>query len=831
MRRSSSSLIVERLAEARRTFRTAPLTWPIIGGLLVASTVMMATVGAQAQTPTDLAVALPKPATPFAGKIGRTAATSVADWPKAVTPPAHAPNILLVLTDDVGFAASSTFGGLIPTPNLDRLAARGLKYNEFHTTAMCSPTRAALLTGRNHQAVGTGLVVDISTGYPGYWSVIPKSAATVAEVLKDNGYNTAFFGKHHNVPAWQASAAGPFDLWPTGLGFEYFYGFIGGDNNQWQPKLYRNTTAVDDKTHGSGQTLDHELADEAIDWIHNQKAAAPDKPFFVYYAPGSGHAPHQAPPEWIARFKGKFDQGWDKTREDIFTRQKALGVIPADAALTPRPAALPAWDSLTVDQKRLDARYMEVFAAMLSYQDAQVGRVLDELDRMGQRDNTLVIFIEGDNGASGEGTPAGLTNEIGQFANGAHDNPGWLMDTMDHMGGPHSYELYPSGWAWAMDTPFQWMKQVASHLGGMRNGLVISWPDRIRQTGQVRPQFTHVIDIAPTILEAVGLHEPGAVNGVPQQRVDGTSLAYTFDDARAPTRHTTQYFEMIGNRAIYKDGWLANTKPRRLPWEMSAPAGDAETSYQWELYDLNHDYSQSKDLAAAQPEKLKALQTLWTSEAERNNVFPIDDSFGPTRAIKARVAHYSPRLNFVYWGKNISISDVAAPNVAARSFSLMADVVLPTDHETGVIAATGSWFGGWSFYLQNGKPVGLEAFSQQPQDQFRIASKVALPAGPATIRYDFAYDGGGLGKGGTLTISVNGHAVAQGRIDRTILVTAGLGETFDIGRDTGAPVSEDYKDQGLFSGEIRKVAVDLASFGGFGPALAKAHAEAAGHVQ
>jgi arylsulfatase len=821
---------------ARKPSRSAGRACALPAG--VAELILVAALGlsgmnspALAQTQPDPNVVLPRPPAPFAGKIGRTVSDSVPDWPKPVKAPAHAPNVLLILTDDVGFAAASTFGGPIPTPNLDRLAARGLKYNEFHTTALCSPTRAALLTGRNHHAVATATVVDVSTGYPGYWSVIPRSAATVAEVLKDNGYNTAFFGKHHNVPAWQASAAGPFDLWPTGLGFEYFYGFIGGDNNQWQPKLYRNTTAVDDHTHDSGQTLDHELADDAIDWIHNQKAAAPDKPFFVYYAPGSGHAPHQAPAEWIAKFKGKFDQGWDKTREESFARQKALGVIPADAVLTPRPAALPAWDSLDAEHKRLDARYMEVFAAMLAYQDAQVGRLLDELDRMGQGDNTLVIFVEGDNGASGEGTPTGVSNELGQMANGVHDSPGWLMDTMDHMGGPHSYELYPAGWAWAMNTPFQWMKQVASHLGGVRNGMVVSWPARIKQTGQLRSQFAHVVDIAPTILEAVGVPEPGVVNGVPQQRIDGVSLAYTFDQAKAPSRHTTQYFEMVGNRAIYQDGWLANTQPRRLPWEQKPQPGSVDTDYKWELYDLNHDYSQSKDLAALYPEKLTALKAVWEREAARNNVLPLDDNLGPSRAAQSRLTHASPRTDFTYWGKGISVSELAAPSFAVRSFSVTADLVLPTDHETGVVVATGSWFGGWSFYLKDGKPVGYEAFSQQPQDQFRIASDTALPAGPAKIRWDFTYDGGGLGKGGTLRISVDGKPVAEGRVERTILISAGIGETFDIGRDTGAPVSEDYRHQGVFAGDIRRVDVHLAPQGLFGPAVAKAKSDAEAKTQ
>jgi arylsulfatase len=729
--------------------------------------------------------------------------------------PAGAPNVLLILTDDVGYAASATFGGPVPTPNLDRLAAAGLKYNQFHTTAICSPTRAALLTGRNHHAVATGTIVDAATGFPGYWSIIPRSAATIAEVLKDNGYNTAMFGKHHNVPGWQASAAGPFDLWPTGLGFEYFYGFIGGDTTQWNPKLYRGISPVVDPSINDRQPLDHALADDAIRWLHNQKANAPDKPFFMYYAPGSAHAPQQAPADWIARFKGKFDQGWDKVREESFARQKAMGLIPADTALTPRPAELPAWDSLTPVEKQVDARFMEVYAAEIAYQDAQVGRILDELARMGQADNTLVIFIEGDNGASGEGTLKGTIDEIGMLANKVEIDPIDLSHHLDTMGGPKTYELYPAGWAWAMDTPFQWMKQIASHFGGMRNGMVISWPARIKHTGEMRTQFGHVIDVAPTILDVAGIQSPTVVNGVPQQRVDGISLAYTFDDAAAPGRHTTQYFEQLGNRAIYQDGWIASTTPRRMPWSNVTPPGNPATDYNWELYDLSHDFSQAHDLARAEPAKLKELQDVFQQEAERNNVLPLDDSFGLPRSLKDRLQHMSRRTDFTYWGKGVSVSDQVEPSFAGRSFTLTATVTVPTARTTGVLAAAGSWFGGWSFYLKDGKPVAYESFSPAKADQFRIAASQAVKPGPAVIKFDFASDGG-LGKGGVMHISVDGKEVAQGRIDRTITVTAGLGETFDIGADTGAPVTDDYAAPGEYPGNIQKVDVHLAPFAAFG---------------
>jgi arylsulfatase len=771
-------------------------------------------------------VVLPKPPEPFTGTIGHTVPQSTPAWPKPVVAPAGAPNVLLILTDDVGFGAAGTFGGLIPTPNLDRLAKDGLLYNEFHTTAICSSTRAALLTGRNHHAVATGTIVDAATGYPGYWSIIPKSAATIAEILKDNGYNTAMFGKHHNVPNWQASAAGPFDLWPTGLGFEYFYGFLGGDADQWAPRIYRGTSPVDDPLRNHGPTLDHALADDAIDWIHNQKGNAPDKPFFIYLAPGSTHAPNQAPADWIAKFKGKFDQGWDKVREEIIVHQKALGVVPAATALTPRPDTLPAWDSLSATEKQVYARYMEVYAAQLAYQDDQIGRVFDELRRMGQLDHTLVIFIEGDNGASGEGTPKGTANEIGMLANKFDSDPTRMAKMLDQLGGPHTYPLYPAGWGWAMDTPFQWMKQIASHLGGTRNGMVVSWPDRIKAHGEMRTQFGHVNDIMPTILEAAGVEAPTIVNGAQQQRIDGTSLLYTFDQRDAAERHRTQYFEQLGNRAIYQDGWMASTTPRRMPWIQVTPPGDPETSYKWELYNLTNDYSQAHDLAAAEPEKLKALQDLWWTEAERNKVLPLDDRFG-SRSLEDRVAHMSRRTDFTYWGKNISVADQAGPIFAGRSYSVTANVQIPRSGMTGVLAAAGSWFGGWSFYLKDGKPVAYEAFSQLPEDQFRVAANTLVPPGKATIRYDFDYDGGGMERGGLMRISVNGKEVARGRIEKTIMLPVGVGETFDVGFDSGAPVSTDYVDEGRFAGDIDSLAIHLGPFAMFGAvdgAAAKAKA-------
>ena len=763
--------------------------------------ILLASAASQAMAQAE--VVLPKAPAPFTGKIGLTFADSTPAFPKPVQAPAGAPNVLLILTDDVGYAASSTFGGPVPTPNLDRLAASGLRYTRFHTTAMCSPTRAALLTGRNHHAVGNGIVSDTGSGYPGYWSVIPRSAATVAEVLRLNGYNTAFVGKHHNLPQGGDDAnSGPFDLWPTGLGFEYFYGFVGGDTNQWRPTLYRGTSPV--AMPPMTTTLDHYLAEDLIHWIHGQKAAAPDKPFFAYLAPGSAHAPHQAPAEWIARFKGKFDSGWDQLREDSLARQRAAGIVPKDTALTPRPKEIPAWSSLSADQRRVYAHMMEVFAAMLAYQDDQVGTVLDELKRMGQLDNTLVIFIEGDNGASPEGDLTGSTNELGSLANGMKEDTSWLLSQMPKMGGPDSYEIYPVGWAWATNAPFQWTKQVGSHLGGTRNGMVVSWPARIHDKGAIRTQFGHVNDIMPTILEATGIAMPDVVEGVRQQKVDGTSLVYSFDAPQAPERHVRQYFEMLGNRAIYDHGWMASTTPGRLPWKMGG-SGGLPTDYKWELYDLTRDFSQAHDLAASEPAKLAALRAEWDEEAKANNVYPLDDRQGTSRALGA-MPPPKPR-SYVYWGSDISVAQSKAPPINFRRFAIDADITGPKDGARGVLIASGSRFAGWSFGFDKGRPFVVHAASQKPEDQFRIAAGAAIA--PGKHKLDYAYAPAGMpGQGGTLTISIDGQEVARGHIGRTAFVAAGLGETFDIGRDTGATVV-DLPGGTRFNGEIARIEVAI----------------------
>lgn len=770
--------------------------------LLLATTTM-----AHAAEPQPDRTVLPIAPPPFAGHVAPTTAQSRPDFPPPVRAPQGAPNVLLIMTDDVGFGAVSTFGGAIPTPNLDRLAARGLTYNRFHTTAMCSPTRAALLTGRNHHAVGTATVVDSPSGYPGYSSIIPRSAATVAEVLRQNGWNTAFFGKHHNVPVWQASPAGPFDLWPTGLGFEHFFGFLGGDTDQWSPKLYQGTRPVAPRKEGpADKTLDHRLADEALAWLHNQQAADPSKPFFLYLAPGTAHSPHQAPKEWIDRFRGRFDAGWDALREETFKQQKAKGVIPANARISPRPAEIPAWSSFPAEKQRFFARMMEVYAGMVAYQDAQIGRIFDEMNRMGIADNTLVMFIEGDNGSSAEGGLEGSMNEIGVMLNKMQDTDEWRRSIEKELGGPLTYQLLPVGWSWALDTPFQWTKQVASHLGGMRNGLVVSWPKGIAARGEQRSQFAHVTDIMPTILEAACLPVPKRVFGVDQQPVDGVSLTYSFADRTAPERHRTQYFEVWGNRGIYHDGWMANTHPARMPWAFGG--GDVPVDqYRWELYDLRSDYSQANDLAAREPAKLAELKTLFDQEARRNAVYPLDDSMGYSRSMPAIEAYQKPRNSYVYWSGGISIPVFNAPPLAGRSFTITADLNLP-ERADGVVVAFGSHHGGWSLYLDGGRPILHYAASPRPEDQFVIGAGEALPKGRSTLRVDFDRDSDTPPVGGTakVKLGIGDKVVAQGDVGRTILSAAGLGETFDTGQDTGVLVT-DYPRGSTLVGNIERVEV------------------------
>ena len=747
---------------------------------------------------------LPRPEPPFRGHIGRTAAESVKDFPKQVEAPQGAPNVLLILTDDVGFGASSTFGGPIPTLTMDRLAREGLRFNNFHTTALSSPTRAALLTGRNHHSAATGVIMEMGSGFPGYNSLMPKSCGTFAEVLRQTGWNTAWYGKNHNVPDWHGSQAGPYDLWPTGLGFEYFYGFIGGDANQWAPALVENIKPIE-PPEDNNYHFDKDLADHCIARIRMLNAVAPQKPWLAYYAPGTAHAPHHAPQEWIAKFKGQFDQGWDQVREETLARQKQLGVVPQNTKLTERTRGIPAWDSLSADQKKLFAHMMEVYAAALAHADYQMGRIFDAIEEMGELDNTLVIYIQGDNGASAEGGPQGVLNELTYF-NGVPEDFQELLRRMAELGGPNTYNHYPIGWAHAMDTPFQWTKQVASHFGGTRNGLVISWPARIKDKGGLRTQFHHVIDIAPTILEACGVQAPAALNGVPQKPIEGVSMVYTFEDAQAPSKRRTQYFEMFANRALYSDGWVACTTPPVAPWDLGGKVPNVD-DYQWELYHVADDFSQSVNLADKEPAKLRALQDLFWIEAAKYNVIPLDNGRAERMDVSARPSLTRGRSVFTYYPGQTRIPEGAAPDTKNKSFKIATDVVIPPDGAEGVIATHGGRFNGWGLYLSGGRPTFH--YNLAGVHRFTIAAKEQLSPGEHVIMADFAYDGGGIGKGATVTITVDDQPVAQGRVERSTPVRMSIDETLDIGEDTGTPVSEDYQVPFKFTGLLKRVLIRI----------------------
>jgi arylsulfatase len=753
---------------------------------------------------------LPEPEPPFKGKIGRTVKDSTPDFPKGVEAPAGAPNVLLILTDDVGFGASSTFGGPIQTPNFQRLADSGLRYNMYHTTALCSPTRAALITGRNHHSVASGNITEFATGYPGYNSLVPKSAGSVGSVLKDNGYNTAWFGKMHNVPDWMSSQAGPFDLWPTGLGFEHFYGFLGGDSDQWHPALYDGTNPIEPYLGDPDYILDRDLSDKAIAWMRMQHALAPNKPWLLYYATGTAHAPHHAPKDWIAKYKGQFDQGWDKVREETLARQIKAGIVPANTQLTKRPEQIPAWDSLSADQKRLYARMMEVYAGALSHADYNIGRLLDALEQSGQQDNTLIIFMMGDNGASAEGTLQGTTNEVGTAANGVKESIPFLLSMIDELGGPRTYNHYPVGWAHAMDTPMQWTKQIASHFGGTRNGLVISWPARIKDKGGLRSQFCHVIDIVPTIYQAANITPPKVLDGVEQKPLDGVSLVYTFDNATAPTQHGTQYFEMMGNRAIYKDGWMASTTPLRLPW-VTIGFEPSPDDFKWELYNVNEDFSQANNLVDKNSDKLKELQEAFDVEAKKYNVYPLDSSFASRADPAIRPSLTRGRSEFTYFPGMIRIPEGSAPDFKNKSWTIAAEVAIPQGGANGVLATMGGRYGGWALLMQDGKPEFTYAYSNQPEHKYRVVSDQPLAAGNHILRVKFEYEGGGIGKPANATLLIDEKPAAQGRIERTIPVRFSLDETFDVGEDTGTPVLEEYESKMpfRFTGTLKKFVVVL----------------------
>ena len=723
-------------------------------------------------------------------------------------PPAGAPNVLIVLIDDCGFGASSAFGGPIPTPSFEKLATGGLRYTRFHTTALCSPTRAALLTGRNHHTVGMGGVTEIATSAPGYSSVRPNTCAPIAETLRLNGFATAHFGKCHEVPVWETSPMGPFDRWPVpGNGFEHFYGFIGGETNQYSPAIYRDTVPVEpDRTPEEGYHFTEDMTDKAIEWVHQQKALMPDKPFFAYYAPGATHAPHHVPVEWSAMFKGQFDDGWDKLRERSLARQLELGVIGPDSKLTPRPEEIPAWDEISADLKPVLARQMEVYAGFLAHTDHHIGRLVDSLAEMEILDDTLVYVIIGDNGASAEGDIQGCFNEQ-IVLNGMNEiqTTEFMMERIDDFGTPRAYNHYAVGWAHAMNAPYQWTKQIASHWGGTRNGTIVHWPNGIAAKNEIRNQFHHVIDVGPTILEAARIPEPTFVHGVQQHPIEGTSMAYSFDDANGADRHETQYFEMFVNRGIYHKGWTAVTR-HSVPWVFAPLPGYDEDV--WELYGPD-DWTQANDLASEQPEKLVDLQRLFLLEASKYNVFPLDDRrierFNSDLAGRPQLIHGNSQILFGGMGR---LSENSVVQIKNKSHAVTAQFEAPEGGADGVLIAQGGSFGGWSLYVKDKKPA--YCYNLFGIQQFKVYGDTEIPAGDHQVRMEFAYDGGGLAKGGTTTLYLDGAKVGEGRIDATVPMIFSGDETTDVGRDGATPVSDDYTSKtNVFNGRVNWVQIDL----------------------
>jgi arylsulfatase A-like enzyme len=754
---------------------------------------------------------LPIPDRPYEGLITYDAKDPDTSFPpiEPLRPPAGAPNVLIVLIDDAGFGSSSAFGGPCKTPNAERLAAAGLKYNRFHTTALCSPTRQALLTGRNHHAVGMGGITEIATSAPGYNSIRPNTAAPLAETLRLNGYSTAQFGKCHEVPVWQTSPMGPFDAWPSGGGgFEYFYGFIGGESNQYSPSIYNGTIPVEpDRTPEEGYHLTEDLADRAIGWVRQQKALMPDKPFFAYFAPGATHAPHHVPTEWSDKYEGAFDDGWDALRERIFARQQELGVIPPDAELTARPEEIPAWDDMPEELKPVLARQMEVYAGFMEHTDHHVGRLLDALAELEVLDDTLVYYIVGDNGASAEGTIHGSFNEL-LMLNGAAalETPEFMASRIAAFGTPQAYNHYAVGWAHAMDTPYQWTKQVASHWGGTRNGTIVHWPNGFKARGEMRSQFGHVIDVAATVLDVAGLPQPTFVNGVQQMPLHGESMAPSFDDAGAPEWRQTQYFEMFVNRGIYHMGWTAVTR-HSTPWVMQPelPSFDDDV---WELYGPD-DWTQSRDLSKKEPEKLHELQRLFLIEAVKYNVLPLDDRrverFNPDLAGRPQLIRGKSQALFAGMGRLTENSVIALKN---KSHSITAQISVREGGANGVIVAQGGAFGGFSLYLHEGRPA--YCYNLFGLQRFKIYGSSAVSEGEHQVRMEFAYDGGGLAKGGTVTLFVDGAQVGDGRVDGTEPMMFSGDETTDVGTDSATPVSDDYgtKDS-AFTGRVHWIQIDI----------------------
>jgi arylsulfatase A-like enzyme len=766
---------------------------------------------------------LPAPDPKFGGVIKEGALQSKAWWARRIVPPKQAPNILLIITDDAGFGVPSTFGGIIPTPAMDRIAKNGLRYNNICSTALCSPTRAALITGRNHHSAGFGVVSEQSTGFPGYNSIITKDKATIGRILKDNGYATSWFGKEHNTPAFEASQIGPFDQWPSGMGFEYFYGFGGGDANQWEPNLFRNTTQIYPFEGKPEWNLTTGMADDAIDYLHRINQISPDKPFFVKYAPGATHAPHHPTKEWVDKIRDMhlFDAGWNKAREKIFENQKRLGVIPQETVLAPWPTEiLKNWDDCTPDEKKLYIRQAEIFAAYAAYCDHEIGRVIQAVEDMGKFDNTLVIYINGDNGTSAEGGPTGTPNEVAWF-NGVSLPVEEQMKWYDVWGTEQTYNHMSAGWSWAFDTPFTWFKQNASKLGGVRQGMCISWPARMKDKGALREQFCHVIDIVPTILEVCGIPAPEYVDGIKQAPIEGTSLAYTFDakNAKEPSRHKTQYFEMMGQYALYHDGWLLSTQVNRAPWEAFGAANpDPLNNQVLELYDLNKDFSQSQNVADKFPEKVKELKALFIEEAKKYQVFPLDASVA-ARIVAPRPNITAGRTEFVYTRPMVGLPQGDSPFLLNSSYTIAADIEVPDGGAEGMILTSGGRFAGYGFYLLKGKPVFL--WNLIDVQRIKWEGKEALAPGKHTLEFDFQYEGlgvgtlafnnmSGLGRPGTGTLKVDGKAVATQKMEKTLPMILQWDESFDIGSDTLTGVNDaDYKPPFKFTGKLNKLTIKV----------------------
>jgi arylsulfatase A-like enzyme len=843
------------------------------------------TLGSADATTTISGKQIPPPPPKFGGVIKESYKDSKPWWPPRIVPPKGAPNVLLIMTDDQGYGVSSTFGGVISTPALDRIAKSGLRYIQFHSTALCSPTRAALITGRNHHSVGYGVIGELSTGYPGYDSVIGPDNATIGEILKENGYATSWFGKDHNTPGFQYSTtAGPFEQWPIGMGFEYFYGFLGGETDQWTPYLFRNTTEVFPWVGHPGYNLITDMADDAIRYLRNLNASAPDKPFFLYYVPGGSHSPHQPTQEWIDKFHGKFDMGWEKLREQIFTNQKQLGVIPPNTTLTPWPdgqaeyggAKLPKWDSLSDVEKKMYAREAEVFAAYTAYTDSEIGRMIQAVQDMGKLDNTLIIYIVGDNGTSAEGSVYGTFNQMTAY-NGILNEPAVKpvkalnLAHYENWGSDRTYPHMSVAWSWAFDTPFKWTKQVASHFGGTRQGLAISWPGHINDVGGIRTQFYHVIDIVPTILEATRIQAPDEVNGIKQKPIEGVSMLSTFDSANAsaPSKRDTQYFEMVGNRAIYHDGWIAATTPPAPPWELGTGALPPLDQYKWELYNIAEDYSEYNDLATSNPTKLKELQALFVKEAGKYQVFPLDNT-GFVRLLTERPSAVAGKTVFTYTGENPGIPVGNAPSILNRDYTIIAEATIPDGGAEGMIATMGGRFGGYGlllthsfnwwlksglfkkiglgllilglllvwlgrrgkwkrrfgyallliaalglvavfatdiFHIGRGRPVFV--YNMLDLERFRWRGLSGIDAGKHTITFNFKYDGPGPGKGGTGVLTVDGKEVDRKTIEHTIPLLMSIDETFDIGLDTRTPVDFTYDLPFRFTGSIDKLTYNL----------------------